>query len=128
MFVFFTWSFVAIFQKIFPICWNHFHLKSSLLWNKVLSYFRICRKKQQVPKRADGYRRTDRYTLVSNLLESFWKLNFWPDEQLVPWKDRFLHFHSEPYKHTTCILFWNDMETTVSTSFPRGIHAWRAYR
>ena len=26
-----------------------------------------------------------------------------------------------PYRHTTCIPRWNDMETTVSTSFQRGI-------
>ena len=27
-----------------------------------------------------------------------------------------------PYKHTTCIPRWNDIETTVSTSFQLGIH------
>ena len=27
-----------------------------------------------------------------------------------------------PYKHTMCIPRWNDVETTVSTSFQRGIH------
>ena len=28
----------------------------------------------------------------------------------------------EPYKHTTWIRRWNDVETTVSTSFQSGIH------
>ena len=28
-----------------------------------------------------------------------------------------------PYKHTTWILRWNDVETVVSTSFQRGIQA-----
>ena len=27
-----------------------------------------------------------------------------------------------PYKHTTRIPRWNDVETAVSTSFQRGIH------
>ena len=27
-----------------------------------------------------------------------------------------------PYKHSTCILRWNDVETNVSTSFQSGIH------
>ena len=27
-----------------------------------------------------------------------------------------------PHKHTTWIPHWNDVETTVSTSFQRGIH------
>ena len=27
-----------------------------------------------------------------------------------------------PYKHTTSIPRWNEVETTVSTSFQRGIH------
>ena len=27
-----------------------------------------------------------------------------------------------PYKHTTCIPSWNDLETIVSTSLQRGIH------
>ena len=27
-----------------------------------------------------------------------------------------------PYKHTTCIPHWNDVETVVSASFQRGIH------
>ena len=27
-----------------------------------------------------------------------------------------------PYKHTTCIPRWNEVEITVSTSFQRGIH------
>ena len=31
-------------------------------------------------------------------------------------------FSSEPYKHTTCIPRWNDVETTVPTSFQHGIH------
>ena len=28
----------------------------------------------------------------------------------------------KPYKHTTCISLWNDLETVVSTSFQREIH------
>ena len=31
-------------------------------------------------------------------------------------------FYQQPYKHTTCIPRWNDVETAASTSFQRGIH------
>ena len=30
--------------------------------------------------------------------------------------------HQQLYKYTTCILHWKDVETTVSTSFQRGIN------
>ena len=30
--------------------------------------------------------------------------------------------YQQPYKHTTCIPRWNDVETAASTSFQRGIH------
>ena len=29
--------------------------------------------------------------------------------------------HNYPYKHTTCILRWNDVEVVASTSFRSGI-------
>ena len=33
-----------------------------------------------------------------------------------------LQLYKKPYKNTTCILRWKDVEKTVSTSFQRGIH------
>ena len=47
------------------------------------------------------------FSIISNLIASF-KDETW-----------------QPYKHTTYIPLWNDVETVASTSFQRGTHVVR---
>ena len=54
---------------------------------------------------------------------------WFPENFLMPIDDyierKFLLHLPNPYKPTTCISRWNDVETVISTSFWRGIHVVR---